>query len=105
VHVIDVHYLAPLTEIDEHLDEHVTWLDQHYASGRFVASGRKEPRTGGIILALGDSRAELEFICSEDPFARQNLATHTVTEFQASRLGGPLDQDDIRVALTDWAAP
>ena len=31
---------------------HVAFLNKHYASGRFVVSGRKVPREGGIIIVV-----------------------------------------------------
>ena len=38
-------------------------------------------RTGGIILACGASRAEIERIMAEDPFVSKDLARFEVTEF------------------------
>jgi len=43
------------------------------------------PRTGGIILALGKSKEEIEQIIREDPFHIHNLATFTITEFLTSQ--------------------
>jgi uncharacterized protein YciI len=44
-------------------------------------SGRKEPRDGGIIIAHAASRAELEAVLRDDPFAQAGLATYAITEF------------------------
>ena len=60
-------YVKPLAEVDALMREHVAWLDEHYASGRFVVSGRRIPRTGGVIVARGDDRAEMEALA--DPAA------------------------------------
>jgi len=38
--------LVDLSEVDAVLPEHVAWLDQQYADGVFVASGRQVPRVG-----------------------------------------------------------
>jgi uncharacterized protein YciI len=43
------------------------------------------PRTGGIILALAESREKLDAILSEDPFFIHKLAEFKVTEFQTSQ--------------------
>ena len=51
----------------------------------FIASGRKVPRTGGIILALAKSKEEIEQIIREDPFQIHNLATFSITEFLTSQ--------------------
>ncbi|RSS96661.1 hypothetical protein EF903_02970 [Streptomyces sp. WAC05292] len=53
--VMELTYIAPLEAVEEQLDAHMAWLDAHYASGVFLASGRKVPRDGGIILAAGSA--------------------------------------------------
>jgi len=83
--VIELIYKAELSEIDAHMKEHVAFLNKHYAAGRFVVSGRKIPRDGGIILAVGESRAEIESIIREDPFCARGLAEFRVIEFRASQ--------------------
>ena len=57
--VIELIYKADLEEIDAHMAAHVRFLKKYYASGHFLVSGRKIPRDGGIILAVGESREEL----------------------------------------------
>lgn len=83
--VVDLHYVVPLDVLDAHMTEHVKFLRKYYSQNVFVASGRKVPRTGGIILALADSREELEKILSEDPFHTHGLAEFRITEFQTSQ--------------------
>jgi uncharacterized protein YciI len=48
-------------------------------------SGRKIPRDGGVILAVGKSRNEIEGIVKEDPFHAHGLADFRVIEFRASQ--------------------
>jgi len=55
------------------------------AAGTFLVSGRKIPRDGGIILAVGDSREQIEAIAREDPFHARGLADVRVVEFRASQ--------------------
>ena len=64
---------------------HVAWLDRHYKDGTFVASGRKVPRDGGVILAIAPDRAAVEAIVAEDPFVARGLAEARVIEFLASQ--------------------
>jgi len=82
--IINLHYIVPLEELDEHMAEHVKYLHKYYDKNVFVASGRKVPRTGGIILALAASVEEVEKIISEDPFHKYRLAEFTITEFLTS---------------------
>jgi uncharacterized protein YciI len=82
--VIELTYKAPLAQIDAHMTEHVKFLKKHYAAGTFIVSGRKIPRDGGIIIAVGDSREQIESTIKEDPFAKFGLADFRVIEFRAS---------------------
>jgi uncharacterized protein YciI len=83
--VIELTYKADLIEIDAHMSAHVAFLNKHYAAGHFVVSGRKIPRDGGIILAVGKDRAEIEAIVEEDPFHQHHLAEFRIIEFRASQ--------------------
>jgi len=77
---------VPLDQIDAAMVEHMKFLNKHYKANLFVASGRKVPRTGGIILVLAQSKAEVESIMAEDPFCIHKLAEFTITEFQTSQV-------------------
>jgi uncharacterized protein YciI len=88
--VIELSYKVPLEQIDANMRSHVAFLKKHYADGTFLVSGRKIPRDGGIILALGKSREELEALLQQDPFVRLGLADVRVIEFQASQRAADL---------------
>jgi uncharacterized protein YciI len=83
--VIELIYTAPLDEIDAHLAAHVRVLQTHYASGLFLVSGRKIPRDGGVILAVGESKAQIDAIVRTDPFVARGLADFRIIEFRASQ--------------------
>jgi len=83
--VIELIYKASLEEIDAHMKAHMAFLDAQYAAGHFVVSGRKIPRDGGIIIAVGDSREQIEAIVRRDPFCSLGLADVRIIEFRASR--------------------
>ena len=83
--VIELTYKSGLDEIDAHMAAHVKFLKKHYGSGNFLVSGRKIPREGGIILAVGKSRKEIEAIIKEDPFYEHGLAEFRIIEFRASQ--------------------
>jgi len=83
--VIELIYKADLADVDAHMAAHVRFLKKYYASGHFLISGRKIPRDGGIILALGKNRQEIQAIVEEDPFYEQGLADFRIIEFRASQ--------------------
>jgi uncharacterized protein YciI len=90
--VIELVYKAPLAAIDAQMKPHVTFLNKYYASGHFLVSGRKIPRDGGIILAVGESRQQIEAIVSEDPFVARGLAEARIIEFRASQRAQDIDR-------------
>jgi len=77
--IVDLTYEEPMEKVEALLDMHIAWLQKHYAEGDFVASGRKEPRTGGIILTKSLPRTALDEILAQDPF--NAVANYTITEF------------------------
>jgi uncharacterized protein YciI len=77
-------YQKPLAEIDRLMNQHVAWLKGHYASGLFIASGRRVPRTGGVILARSGDAETLRAAMLEDPFVAHEAATFEIIEFTAS---------------------
>ncbi|MET7301504.1 YciI family protein [Embleya sp. NPDC005575] len=89
--VITLTYVAPIEDIDALLPAHLEWLDRHYAAGTLLASGRRVPRTGGVILARATDRAALDAVLAEDPFRREGAATYDVVEFAPTRTAPGLE--------------
>ena len=89
--VVELIYKADLAAIDAQMRAHMAFLKKHYAAGTFVVSGRKIPRDGGIIIAVGKTRAEIEAIVSEDPFCKLGLAEFRIIEFRASQRADGID--------------
>ena len=83
--VIELIYKADLAEIDATMAAHVAFLNKYDASGNFLISGRKIPREGGIILAAGKTRQQIQAIVEEDPFVARGLADFRIIEFRASQ--------------------
>jgi uncharacterized protein YciI len=89
--VIELIYKVDLAEIDAAMRAHMAYLRKYYAAGRFLVSGRKVPREGGIILALGESREQVEALVREDPFVARGLADFRVIEFRESQRADSID--------------
>ena len=83
--VIELIYKVDLTQIDAHMKAHMAYLKKHYAAGTFLVSGRKVPRDGGIIIAAGTNKRQVEAIINEDPFVARGLADFRIIEFRASQ--------------------
>ena len=78
--IISLDYQVPMEEVERWIPAHIEFLNEQYAQGHFELSGRKNPRTGGVILSLLSNRETLNDILSQDPFYRENIATYEVTE-------------------------
>jgi uncharacterized protein YciI len=77
--ILSLNYIAPMEKVDEVIAAHMTWLKKGYDDGYFIASGRKVPRTGGLILSRGD-RAAVEAFCATDPFVLHGVTEYDITE-------------------------
>ncbi|MFC8358487.1 YciI family protein [Streptomyces griseorubiginosus] len=89
--VLELTYTAPLDAVDAVLPAHVAWLDEQYARGVFLASGRKNPRDGGVIIAVAEDRARIEEIAAGDPFVAAGVCAYRVTEFAATKTAPALE--------------
>jgi uncharacterized protein YciI len=82
MYIVELTYRKPLEAIEAQLEAHRGFLDKQYARGVFLASGPKNPRDGGVIIANGRiSRAEMDEILAQDPFQQCGLAIYRVIDF------------------------
>ncbi|MGL3607089.1 YciI family protein [Rhizobium sp. G187] len=88
--ILSLTYVKPAEEADRLMQPHMDWVNAGYDSGLFLASGRKNPRTGGVILARGD-RGEIEAYVAADPFIMEGVAVCEVTEVAVTRTAAGLE--------------
>jgi len=79
--IVSLTYKTSMDLVEQHLAAHVSYLRKHYALGNFMASGRKVPRTGGVILSNIENLEQLNAVLNQDPFKQNNLADYEITEF------------------------
>jgi uncharacterized protein YciI len=84
IYVAILTYVRPLEEIDRHVEAHIEWLRRHYADGTFLLSGRRVPRTGGVIVTRGESLEAVEALLKTDPFQQHGLATVDIIPLQVA---------------------
>ncbi|PYG26592.1 YciI family protein [Pelagimonas varians] len=87
---VDITYNVPMSEIEPHIEPHMGFIAKGYAEGRFLASGAKVPRTGGMIIAIGTDRAEIETLMAQDPFTIAGVVALQITEFKAANVADAL---------------
>ncbi|MCW6031962.1 YciI family protein [Pantoea sp. JK] len=83
MYVVYLNYFRPVEEVEALLDPHVAWLNRYFDSGVFIAAGRKDPRTSGVLLVKDIDRARLDTILAEDPFVA--VAHYEVTKVNVTR--------------------
>ena len=89
--IVSLRYVKDFDVVDSYLKEHVEYLKKQYEKGFFIASGRKVPRTGGVILSDIKDKEELMNIVKEDPFYKNQVAKYDVIEFVPSMTSKELD--------------
>ncbi|MFT3902769.1 MAG: YciI family protein [Niabella sp.] len=79
--IVSLNYKKDMDEVEKYLGQHVAFLDKYYSLKKFIFSGRKNPRTGGIILVRDANAQEVKTIIEEDPFYKNKIAEYEITEF------------------------
>ena len=83
--IFSLTYVKPLSEVERLLPAHIQFLDEHYKKHLFMCSGRKTPRTGGIILCNCADMVEAKAIMEKDPFYKEGIAQYDIIEFVPSK--------------------
>jgi uncharacterized protein YciI len=79
--IITLTYKQPIEVVDQFLLAHRSYLETGYQNNCFLASGPKNPRTGGIIISQLKDRAQLEALLKNDPFMQNDIADYDIVEF------------------------
>lgn len=83
MYIISLTYNRPMEEVEALQDAHIAWLDNYFTADVFITAGRKDPRTGGVIIARDIDRQRLNTILQEDAF--QTVADYEVTKVNVTR--------------------
>lgn len=83
MYIVYLNYVRPLEEVEAVLDPHVAWLNKYFDAGVFITAGRKDPRTGGVLMVKDIDLERLNTILAEDPF--QAVAEYEVTKVNVTR--------------------
>ena len=83
--IFSLTYVKPLSEVERFLPAHIQFLDEHDKKNLFMCSGRKIPRTGGVILCNCADIVEARSIMEKDPFYKEGIAQYDIIEFVPSK--------------------
>lgn len=83
MYIVTLDYFRPLEEVEALLAAHIDWLDRLFDADVVIAAGRKDPRTGGMLLVKEMAREQLDAMLAEDPFVA--VAHYAVTKVNVTR--------------------
>lgn len=92
--IVNITYTVELKKIEQELEEHIKFVNKYYQNNKFICSGRKNPRTGGIILCNAD-KEEVSEIIKEDPFYINKLCNYEIIEFEVSKINNELVTNEL----------
>jgi uncharacterized protein YciI len=78
--IVSLSYKKEIGEVEKFIEDHIQFLEKYYAEKKFIFSGRKKPRTGGIILVRDMDEDMLMDIIMQDPFYQNEVADYDITE-------------------------
>ena len=78
-------YKKPFEEVERHTATHRAFLDENYAKGVLIMSGRQTPPAGGVIIANVANRQEAEALFAQDPFFKEGVADYQYYEFTPNK--------------------
>lgn len=81
--VVSLTYKVPQDIVDYHRAAHMAWVKEAFDAGIFLASGRRVPAVGGVLLSSVD-RATLDASLACDPFYSNGVAEFEIIEFKAT---------------------
>jgi uncharacterized protein YciI len=67
------------------MEGHKDWIRRGFDDGVFLMTGSLEPNRGGMVLAAGVPRADLEIRLSGDPFVVEGIVDAEILEVTPSR--------------------
>ena len=75
----------------EYMDGHNAWLSSGFEDGVFLLAGRRQPNSGGGIMAHNTSLEELQDGVSKDPFVAKNVVSAEILEIDIAKADERLD--------------
>jgi len=88
LYVILINYTKPLADVDAVRARHIEHIERYASQGIFHAWARRNPPTGGVLIAMAPDRAALEAVVAQDPYVAAGVAQPEIVEFAAANISG-----------------
>lgn len=86
--VVLMNYSQPLEAVDSIRAEHIRHIESWAERGIFRAWARRNPPSGGVLVAAAPDRAALERVLAEDPYVKAGVANPEIVEFKPANVRG-----------------
>jgi uncharacterized protein YciI len=83
--LILLRYVKPIEEVDALAADHGAFLDRLMRDGKLVASGPRDPRTGGVLITTFETEVEAMKRMVDDPFFEHGVAEYEAIRFKPTR--------------------
>jgi len=91
MYILILKYVKPVEEVDKEVNSHIEYLEKYYSLQKFIFSGRRNPRTGGVIICNAKDKNEVQSIIEEDPFYNKKIAEYEIIEFLPTKCAKGLE--------------
>lgn len=88
--VVLMTYSQPLESVDRVRADHVRHLETWAERGIIRAWARRNPPSGGVLVAAAPDRAALERVLAEDPYVKAGVANPEIVDFNPANVRGVL---------------
>ncbi|QIL19340.1 YciI family protein [Thermomonas sp. HDW16] len=86
MHIIFLRFGSNRAQASEHAAAHLQWIQQGISSGVFLLAGSLDQAQGGVVLATGIDRAEIERVVAEDPFVAHGIVDAEIRSITPARM-------------------
>lgn len=83
--VITLRFSANKAQAPALMQSHNDWIRHGFDDGVFLMTGSLKPGLGGVVLAHGVTRDEIEARLQDDPFVAQDVVTAEIFDIAPGR--------------------
>ncbi len=83
--VVTLRFSANKAQAPALMPAHNDWIRAGFDDGVFLMAGSLRPGLGGVVLAHGVTRADLETRVANDPFVAQDVVSADILEIAPGR--------------------
>ena len=76
---------ADRTHAPRLMEAHRDWIARGFERGILILVGTLQPGVGGMLIAHGATRGEIEAFIAEDPFVAEGVVTSELLEIDPGR--------------------